>query len=381
MLFIRKINMKKTTPALLLFTVFTPLLAAKQYLLISFTQDTPLISMEIDPDSGKLNEHHRIDLPGEGGPMALTRDENYLYVETRIKVPDQRRPANYLASIQIKNGQFKLLNHVPSLYRTPSVYVDKTGTRLLSSHYGEGKVTTWEIGEDHQLTGKLIQDISTATRSHFIISDPSNQFVYVPHTLPNAVFQFALNDGTLTPLNPQKADGPDADHRYHEPRHLAFHPTLDKVYTSNERGGGISLWNQDPKTGKLTLEQTLCTLPKGFPEKGGAAADVHVTPNGKFVYVSNRDYSKRPKGEPQQSTIAGFKIDTKTGKLSPIGIFPTEHAPRSFCIDKTGNFLFVGGQHTHKLATYRIDSCSGDLTHLNTIDTPKAPIWLTTINQ
>jgi 6-phosphogluconolactonase len=184
----------------------------------------------------------------------------------------------------------------------------------------------------------------------------------------------------LTALNPPKVEGPDADHRYHEPRHLAFHPKLNKVYTSNERGGGISLWNHDLKTGQLKLEQTLCTLPKDFPEKGGAAADVHVTPNGKFVYVSNRDYSQRPKGESQQSTIAGFRIDTQSGKLSPIGTFPTEHAPRSFCIDKTGNFLFVGGQHTHKLAAYRIDPCSGELTHLQTIDTPKAPIWLTTVN-
>ena len=372
--------MKNTTRLLFLFSCLTQYLPAQQYLLVSFTQDRPLISYEIDPDSGDLKKHHQINLPGEGGPMAVTRDEKHLYVETRIKVPDQRRLVNHMASVKIQNGKLELLNHLPTLYRTPSIYIDKTGTRLLSSHYGEGKVTTWEIGKDHRFTGKLIQNIPTAPRSHFIISDPSNRYVYVPHTSPNAVYQFSLKGGKLTALNPPKAHGPDADHRYHEPRHLAFHPTLNKVYTSNERGGGISLWNQNPKTGQLTLEQTLCTLPKDFPEKGGAAADVHVSPNGKFVYISNRDYSKRPKGEPQQSTIAGFKIDPQNGKVSHIGIFPTEHAPRSFCIDKTGNFLFVGGQHTHKLAAYRIDQCTGALTHLKTIDTPKAPIWLTTVN-
>ena len=372
--------MKHILSLTLLVTLITHSLHAGQHLLVSFTQDTPLISFALDECTGELKQHHRIELPGEGGPMALTHDAQYLYVETRIKEPGQNRPVNYLVSVRIQNGKFEFLNKTRSLYRTPSIYIDKTGTRLLSSHYGEGKVTTWEIGKNHQLTGKLLQDIPTAPRSHFIISDPSNRFVYVPHTSPNAVYQFALKDGQLTALNPPKANGPDADHRYHEPRHLAFHPTLNKAYTSNERGGGISLWNRDLKTGKLTLEQTLCTLPKGYPEKGGAAADIHVTPNGKFVYVSNRDYTKRPKGEAQQSTIAGFKIHPKTGKLTPIGTFPTEHAPRSFCIDKTGNFLFVGGQHTHKLATYRIHPSTGKLQHLKTIDTPKAPIWLTTID-
>lgn len=376
-----RLIMKSLLTLLSTLLLLTNFLSAKQYLIISFAQDTPLMSFSIDPKTGVLKEHDKIDLPGEGGPLTITRNEKHLYVETRIKVPDQRRPANHLASVSINNGKFKHLNTVPSLYRSPSIYVDKTGTRLLSSHYGEGKVTTWEIGEDHKLTGKNLQDITTAPRSHFIISDPSNRFVYVPHTSPNAVYQFGLKDGQLTALCPEKAEGPDVDHRYHEPRHLAFHPTLDKVYTSNERGGGVSLWNQDLKTGKLTLEQTLCTLPKDYPEKGGAAADIQVTPNGKFVYVSNRDYSKRPKDDSPQSTIAGFKIDQKSGKLSPIGIFPTEHAPRSFCIDKTGNFLFVGGQHTNKLASYRIDSKSGKLSHLKTIDTAKAPIWLETIGQ
>ena len=359
----------------------TNFLSAKQYLIISFNQDTHLMSFTIDPKTGELKEHHIIDLPGEGGPLTITRDEKHLYVETRIKVPDQKGPANHLATVAINQGKFKHLNTIPSLYRSPSIYVDKTGTILLCSHYGEGKVTTWEIGKDHKLTGKHIQNITTAPRSHFIISDPTNHFVYVPHTSPNAVYQFALKDGQLTSLCPDKAEGPDANHCYHEPRHLAFHPTLNKVYTSNERGGGVSLWNQDPKTGKLTLEQTLCTLPEGFPENGGAAADIHVTPNGQFVYVSNRDYSKRPNSKPQQSTIAGFRIDQNSGKLSPIGIFPTEHAPRSFCIDKTGNFLFVGGQHTNKLASYQIGPNSGKLSHLKTIDTPKAPIWLETIGQ
>ena len=164
--------------------------------------------------------------------------------------------------------------------------------------------------------------------------DRTGKFVYVPHTSPNKVYQYRLNleTGRLTPLKQPWVVGPDEDHQYHQPRHIAFHPTLDMAYTSNERGGGISGYKLNTRNGMLTLSQTLSSLPEGYTGSS-AAADIKITPNGNFAYVSNRDTETRDR---HQDSIAAFKIGSK-GKLTRIGTFPTVWFPRSISIDGTGH--------------------------------------------
>ena len=365
----------------LVFVLLCGVASGQQYLLLSATKDKPLASYKIKGTRGELSLYDQVSLPGNGGPMAVSEDERFFYVESRVKMEGEKKEKPYLLTYALSGGEIRKVGQVEAKYRTCSMDVDVGGTRLLCAHYGEGAITSWEIGKDRALTGKMVQEIETAPRAHFVTTDPTGRYVYVPHTSPNAVYQFNLGyDGQITPLDPPFAKGPDTENRYHEPRHLVHHPALHCVYTSNERGGGISMWKHNHRTGQLRLRQTLSTLPEGYPEKGGAAADVHITPNGKFVYVSNRDYSKRGKEGTPQSTIAGFRANEHSGRLEPIGIFPTEHAPRSFCIDKTGRFMYVAGQHTNKLAAYVIDDQTGELTLVQTYNTPEAPIWVTVVN-
>jgi 6-phosphogluconolactonase len=351
---------------------------AKQFLYLATRKDSALVSYEINPDSGALKKHYALKLQGTGGPMSLTRDGKYLYVESHLAIQGEKKPLPHVVSLKVDNGTFEQIHIARVRLRSPAIHVDNTGHNLLGAHYGEGMVSVWKIDEKHRCTGKLTDGLTTAPRAHFISTDPSNQFAYVPHTAPNAVYQFRLDagKGKLLPLDPPFVEGPDKDHQYHEPRHYAHHPTLSKVYTSNERGGGISLWNFNSKTGQLKLEQTICTLPRGY-DGNGAGADIHITPNGRFVYMSNRDNTRGEEEIQRRDTIAGYRIDPKTGLLSYIDNFPTEHAPRAFCIDRTGNFLFVAGQHVNKLAAYRIDPKSGRLQRIGTYPTGENPIWVT----
>ena len=352
---------------------------AAQYLFLSHQKASPLTSFKIHPKTGKLTEHDTLELPGTGGPMTLTRDGKYLYVESQIVKTGHKKPAPHVASVQVIDGKFKLLHVAEIRYRVPGMHVDETGKWLLGAHYGQGAVSIWNIDAKHHCTGELAYGQETAPRAHFITTDPTGRFVYVPHTEPNAVYQFRLDTqrGRLQPLDPPSAQGPDKDHQYHEPRHYAHHPTLDKAYTSNERGGGISLWNYDPKTGQLQLEQTICTLPEGF-EGRAAGADVEVTPDGKFAYMSNRDYTKRPEGDPQQDTLAGYRLAPDTGRMTYIDNFPAPHAPRAFCIDRSGQFIFAAGQIDNTLVTYRIEPDTGKLRRLAIQDTAERPIWVMT---
>ena len=147
-------------------------------------------------------------------------------------------------------------------------------------------------------------------------------------------------------------------------------------FTVNERGGGISSWNFDAKTGRLTLLETLSSLPPNW-EGNSFAADIHITPNGRFAYVSNRDGRKETPGKPNGDTLAAFEIDLKTGTMKLVGHYATERFPRSFCIDKTGHFLFAAGELSDKLAAYRINQKTGSLAPIGTYKTGKTPIWVT----
>lgn len=350
---------------------------AEQYLFLAAANDSALVSFRIAPQTGRLTEHHRLVLEGTGGPMSLAADGAMLYVESHIKAEGESKAKPHIVSIAVKGGRFEKLHVAPVRMRSPSIHVDATGKILLGAHYGEGKVSAWKIDANRHCTGELTDDHTTAEQAHFIATDPSNRFVYVPHTKSNTVYQFAFDaaKGKLTPLDPPFAKGPDEDHQYHAPRHYAHHPTLPMGFTANERGGGISSWKFDDKTGKLTLHETLSALPPGW-QGATFAADIHITPNGRFAYVSNRDGRKLEAGERHGDTLAAFEIDLKTGKMKSAGHFLTERFPRSFCIDKTGHFLFAAGELSDKLAAYRIDQDTGALERVRTYETGKTPIWV-----
>lgn len=127
----------------------------------------------------------------------------------------------------------------------------------------------------------------------------------------------------------------------------------------------------DAKTGTLKKETQVATaLPKsadGKPFDGKPwAADIHLTPNGKFLYASERT----------SSTLAAFSVDAKTGALTAIDSFPTEEQPRGFNIDPTGKYLLAVGELSSSMTSYTIDQKNGKLTKLKDYPMGKKPNWV-----
>ena len=106
---------------------------------------------------------------------------------------------------------------------------------------------------------------------------------------------------------------------------------------------------------------------KGNSNNGGPkAADIHVSPDGRFLYASERT----------TSTIAAFRIDLDSGRLEAVASFPTEETPRGFSIDPTGRYLLAAGQTSHHLTVYAIDQESGRLAALKRYSMGQDPNWV-----
>ena len=175
------------------------------------------------------------------------------------------------------------------------------------------------------------------------------------------VFTFDAATGMLAPSTPPSV-------RVKEkagPRHFRCHPNGKLVYVLGELDAWVYVFDYDAGTGRLEQKQTLSALPPDFQGKP-SAADMQITPDGKFLYASERT----------SSTLAGFKVDPANGTLSPIGSVPTEKQPRGFAIDSSGRYLLAVGQLSHAMSSYAIDPASGTLTKLKEYPMGKNPNWI-----
>ena len=347
---------------------------AKQVLYLASLGDKKIDVFSLNEKTGKITLKSTVKLPGNAGPLSISPCGHFMYAAMTNESADKK--ASIATLKKSPDGSLKLLRTSKMKTRAPYIRIHNSGKLLLAAHYGSGEVTTYRVKQG-LCTDEMLDAFKTFRTAHCIEIDPSGRFAFVPHTSPNRVYQFVINAQTqrTKPNTQAYVDGPETGHYYHQPRHYAHHPTLSVGYTSNERGGGITVWNFDSRSGTLQKMQTLSTLPVSEDGSKWAAADIQITPNGKFVYVSNRHIVKSQKEA--KDTLAGFSIDPKTGRVTPVGRFRTEWFSRSFCIDKKGKFIFAAGQRSNQLAAFRIGK-DGKLKRIATYKTGKVPIWVTT---
>ncbi len=330
----------------------------KYYAYVSIAGEKKISIFTMDPETGKLQLQEDVTFNAGPGPLATDPERKFLYVGIR--------PSPELSTFRIDHSTGGL-SHIGtvSLDADPCyLSTDRNGNFLLSAYYGAGKAAVHAITSDGTVADSPVESRDTAKKAHCILTDPSNKFAFLPHVgESNAIFQFQFdeNSGTLTPnAVPQVAPEPGVG-----PRHFVFHPHKDMIYVSNEQGSSVTTYNFDPSSGTLTALQTLSTLPEGY-DGDNTCAQIHITPSGKYLYVSNRGHD----------SIACYATDNATGQLTALGQQPTEPIPRPFGIDPTGNFLYAGGQPSGKLAAYRIDAETGRLSPLETYTVGKQSMWV-----
>lgn len=345
-------------------------LSAATFVYVSKLAEKQLQVFRLDRADGSLHEieSHALDV----GPGALSFDSTKRFLFASLR--GNASVASF--AVDAKTGRLKSLGTAslvvpqsagakpgPADVNASFLRPDRAGRWLVSSSYNGGRVAVQTL-EGGKVGSPPVQVIETVTTAHCVAFDPSERWAFVPHVKPNAVYQFRFDaaTGKLTAAGQAAGGAPGAG-----PRHIAFHPTLPRAFTSDETGSSITAYAFDAEKG-LMPEQTVSTLPADAKGMKNTTAEVKVHPSGRFVWVSNRGHD----------TLAGFAIDD-AGKLTAIDRTPTEKTTRSFDIEPRGEFLLAAGEGSGNVAVYRIETKSGRLDRLHVYPLGKSAFWVSAI--
>ncbi len=353
-----------TLLCLILNIVWSPLASAEQRF-VYLSAGGQVTVFQADPDSGKLTE---IQANPGAGLTAITRDKKTLYRIGGQEVETYRIE---------KSGKLSSRGSEPTTAKAGYLGLDQTERFIAGNNYGEGSVAVWAIDDKGILRGEPVATMMLEKAAHSSVFSPGNGTLLVPATTPNKVFQlpFTIKAGALAFGESSSVSGPKGEGTAQQPRHLVFHPNRRVAYTTLERESpGVGVWKWSEEKGGLTLKQNLISTPEGYTGSA-TTADLHLTPNTRFLYVSNRDLTDR-KALTGNSSIVGYRVDPAGGELTLVGHTPCPQVPRSFAIDQNGEFLYAAGQTAAKLEVFRINSETGALTSIEMIDTLKGPNWV-----
>lgn len=218
----------------------------------------------------------------------------------------------------------------------------KDGRFLLTTNYGQGNVIVHPLTEAGAIEGASdIQDYTEAAASLGVDSHP-HAIRNIPSTNRYIVTDLGMNRLIVYEFNEAQAKLVFVEEILtgHQtgPRHVAFHPTLPRMYVINELDSSILTYLYNEDGGSLKQIQKVKTIPDGFTETN-YCADIHVAPSGLFLYASNRGHN----------SIASFVVSAD-GKLQALDhISSGGEWPRSFAIVPDGKFLLVANERTNQV--------------------------------
>ena len=336
--------------------------SAATFVYVGNSDSNEIHVMSLNRSTGELTLVERVEIPGivkAGGstPLAISPDKRFLFAATR---GEPQAVSTY--SLDQQSGKLKYVGRGPLVDSMPFISADRTGHFLFAASYPGHKLTVSKIAANGVIEPPH-QILEGHTNAHSMMTDPKNKFALAA-TLGNDllnVFQFDTKTGRIEPNNPPSLLIKEKT----GPRHFVFAAGGKRIYLLGELDANIHLLDYDEAKGSLKLRQSVAVLPVGTKGRT-AAADIHITPNGKFVYATERT----------SNTLTGFTVNSATGNLTLIESIPTEAMPRSFAIDSTNRFLFVVGMRSNHMSGYSIDGSTGKLTKLKEYEMGKTPNWV-----
>ncbi len=280
------------------------------------------------------------------------------------------------------HGDLQKLAVTPVAASFPWITTDRSGRYLLAASYDSDIVTSNRIDDKGIVTPQVTGEVKTGPHAHSVITDVSNHSLYVGNLGADRVLQYAFADnGAITPLGTGFVQG----EKNSGARHSVISPDNRFLYNLAEMSGTITQFRR-AADGSLTELKTWPNAvakkynlqhgeqrPAGYsdPTPRIWAADIKITPDGHFIYVTERT----------SSTVSGYRVDKQSGELTLIGSWPVEKQPRSIAIDAQGKWLIVSGEKSAVIGSYAIDPASGELKRVAEAPAGKDANWVTLITQ
>ncbi|MBE7171824.1 MAG: lactonase family protein [Williamsia sp.] len=311
-----------------------------------------------DPKTAELKQESAIKGVSNPSYLAVSPNNKFLYSVEESNGAGAKVSA---FAFNAQTGAATYLNSRPSGGDGPCyVSVSETGSDVFVGNYGGGTLSVLHVQADGSLdsTAQTIvhqgssvnKDRQEKPHVHSVVLSPDNHYLMVPDLGLDKVMIYRFDPAAnqpLTPANPPAAAvKPGAG-----PRHIVFHPNGKFAYVTEEMAGSVAVFSY--ASGKLNPVQSVSMLPVGFKGQIGAA-DIHLSPDGKFLYASNR-------GDANEIVI--YSIQPGSGMLKWVGRQSAfGKTPRNFVIDPTGNFLLVANQNTGNIFVFKRDARTGLLT-------------------
>lgn len=322
-------------------------------------------------ETGRLAYLNEIDGVSNPSYLCVANNNKFVYA-----VNENGKDGEVSAfTFEPKLGKLVFLNKQSSSGADPCyVSVDKDQKNVFVANYSSGSLAVLPVNKDGSLSpvSQLVQDqghgVNAARQEgphvHIAMLSPDEKYLLYSDlgTDKLSVMRYhASRPQPLTPANPAFVSVTDGE----GPRHIVFSQDKKHVYMVTEMGSAVHVFDYD--NGKLKEKQSITLLRDGFKGQTAGAA-IHISPDGRFLYASNRL---------ETNEISVYAIDPDNGSL----IFAQRVSsygknPRDFAIDPSGNFLLAANQDSDDIIIYRIDKSNGKLNRIPTIVQIGNPVCL-----
>lgn len=312
---------------------------------------------QLDKKSGRLAPIQRFVVDGVVMPIAIARNKNLLYAALRSE------PYRVLVlKIDPATGLLALHGSGPLVDNMANISLDFSETYLFGASYSGNKISVNAL-DNYGIPQASAQVFATGAHPHQITADATNQLVYVSLLGADRLdcIRFDATAAKFQPIKDCAARFPSGT----GPRHFVLSPQGKFLFVLGELNASLTVLKRNKTTGKMTLIEHHRLLPAESSLKPWAA-DIHLTPDGKFLYATERT----------SNSLFGFKVNQISGRLSAVGSWHTESQPRAFAISPDGRYLTVVGQKSNYLSLYAINKSTGTLSALARAATGINPSWV-----
>ena len=290
--------------------------------------------------------------------LALSKDEEFLYAVSETDVPDA---SVYVYSFKKQFGDIFLVDKKATEGASPCfIWVDSKRTFAVTANYMGGNMCAFPLSPAGELGDVLISPYKGGTSGsarqeaphpHCVFSSPDERFLYVNDLGTDRIYKYNVISeeereagfdipftiGSPTHFSLPKGEGP---------RHATFHPSGKFAYLISELSGRVAAFRYNEG------DFELIHFVEADEVHASGSADIHVSPDGRFLYASNRL---------KNDGIAIFSINQETGELKKVGYQQTGSHPRNFVITPDGKYLLCACRDGNVIQVFEINKKNGKL--------------------